>query len=81
MEDHQICIGNKGFKSYLGACVEQLKKCETIEILSRGNLNSKAIHLAGCLQDEEQHKIRDIKIERKNDDEGVISELKIVVDK
>lgn len=81
MEDNQICIGNKGFKSYLAACTEQLKKTPQIEILSRGNLNSKAIHLAGCLQDEQNHEIADISISRRNDPDGVVSELRIVVNK
>lgn len=81
MNDSQICIGNKGFKCYLTACIEQLKKTPTIEILSRGNMNSKAIHLAGCLKEEEKHNISDIKISRKEDNGGIVTELKIIIER
>ena len=81
MDDSQICIGNKGFMNYLTACTEQLKKTDKIEILSRGNLNAKAIHLAGALQEEQNHKINDIQISRKKDNGGIVTELRILVEK
>ena len=81
MDDSQICIGSKGFMNYLTACIEQLKKTDKIEILSRGNLNAKAIHLAGALKEEQNHKINDIQISRKKDNGGVVTELRISIEK
>ncbi len=79
LKDSQICVGNKGFLNYLKACREQLKKSGEIEILSRGNLNAKAIHLASCLQEEDHCNIADISISRRHDDSGVVTELRIVI--